>query len=197
MIKNILIAGVGGQGILLISNILGKAAISQGLNVRGSETHGMAQRGGSVVSHVRIGEANSPLIPEGEADYFVALEPFEALRYLNYLGSNCTALVSTFRIVPSIVQSSIGRYPPLEEILGNLEDHAEVIPIDTISLAKKAGSPLTANVVMLGALSTLRDFPLKEEVLKEALLSLVPPRTRDMNLKAFELGKEAVERHRD
>ncbi|GBE54369.1 indolepyruvate oxidoreductase subunit beta [archaeon BMS3Bbin15] len=194
MIKNILIAGVGGQGILFITNILGKAAIAQNLNVRASETHGMAQRGGSVVSHVRIGSARAPLIPQGEADYLVALEPVEALRYLSYISKKCRALVSTFRIVPSAAQSGIGIYPPLEGILENLMRYAEVFPVDAYSLAKTAGNPLTGNTVMLGALSTMEDFPLKQDVLKETLLSQVSPETADINLRAFELGRKAVKK---
>ncbi len=194
MIKNILIAGVGGQGILFISNVLGKAAIAQNLSVRASETHGMAQRGGSVVSHVRIGSARAPLIPHGEADYLVALEPVEALRYLSYISKKCRGLVSTFRIVPSAAQAGIGIYPPLEDILENLMSYAEVFPVDAYNLAKRAGNPLTGNTVMLGALSTMEDFPLRQDVLKETLLSQVSPETADINLRAFELGRKAIKK---
>ncbi len=186
-----LIAGVGGQGILLISNILGRAAILQGYRVRGSEVHGMAQRGGSVVAHVRIGDVHSPLIPEGEADYLIALEPLEALRYLNYLREGCKALISTFMIPPALSAGKIGAYPKLDDIIEYLSRYADVYPVDAFSLAKKAGSALTMNVVMLGALSKL-GFPLPEEALIQAMLSLVPEKTREMNLKAFELGKSAV-----
>lgn len=193
MIKNVLIAGVGGQGILLISNVLGEAAIGEGYGVRGSETHGMAQRGGSVVSHVRIGEACSPLIPRGEADYLLALEPLEALRYLDFLGEDCTALVSTYTLVPAMAQARIGRYPPLKDIIQNLEEHARVLPLDAVSLAREAGSTMAGNTVMMGALSTLEGFPLRGRVIEDVLLGLVPPKTREINSRAFSLGKEFLE----
>lgn len=191
---NVLISGVGGQGILLISNILGKAAIMQGYKVRGSEVHGMAQRGGSVVAHVRIGDVYSPLIPEGEADYLLALEPLESLRYLNYLKQGCRALISSFTIPPALSISKIGRYPELDSIVKNLEKYAQVYIVDALSLAKQAGSVLTMNVVMLGALSAL-EFPIPEDILIQAMLSLVPEKTREINLKAFELGKRFI-KHR-
>lgn len=192
MITNVLIAGVGGQGIILLSDVLGRAAIRSGLGVRGSETHGMAQRGGSVVAHVRLGDAKSPLIPRGRAEYLLALEPLEALRYLDYLAEHCQAVISTTPLPPASVHGTVAGYPGVELILQELSRYAEVHPVDALSLAKRAGSVLTANVVMLGALSALRGFPLKEEILKESIAQRVPPKTVEMNLTAFKLGRRAV-----
>ncbi len=192
MLTNVLIAGVGGQGIILLSDVLGNAAIRSGLGVRGSETHGMAQRGGSVVAHIRIGNARSPLIPKGRADYLVALEPLEALRYLDYLAEHCIAVVSTTPIPPASTHGKVAGYPSVKAILDELSEYAEVYPIDALALAKRAGSVLTGNLVMLGALSALRGFPLEQEVLKESIASRVPPKTIDMNLTAFKLGRKAV-----
>ncbi|NOZ59108.1 MAG: indolepyruvate oxidoreductase subunit beta [Euryarchaeota archaeon] len=192
MLTNILIAGVGGQGIILLSDVLGNAAISSGLSVRGSETHGMAQRGGSVVAHVRIGEARSPLIPRGRADYLLALEPLEALRYLDYLKEGCLAAVSTSPIPPASVHAKVAGYPCVEEVLEELSEYAEVFRVNALKLAKRAGAVLTANVVMLGALSALPGFPLDAQTLRESVASRVPPKTVEMNLKAFNLGREAV-----
>ena len=192
MITNLLIAGVGGQGIILLSDVLGSAAIRSGFGVRGSETHGMAQRGGSVVAHVRIGDARSPLIPKGKADYLLALEPLEALRYLDYLSERCTAVVSTAPIPPASAYSRVAGYPRVDEALKELSQYAEVYPVDALALAKRAGSVVTANVVMLGALSALPGFPIEEDVLKESIASRVPPKTIEMNLTAFNLGRRAV-----
>lgn len=192
MKNNFLISGVGGQGILLFSDILGKAAIKEGLNVRGSETHGMAQRGGSVVSHIRIGNVFSPLIPKGGADFLVAMEPVEALRYVEYLKKDSTSIVNTSTIIPMNVVSKIGRYPRVEDILTELEKFTQVIPVDALELAKEAGSALATNVVLLGALTALEDFPFREKIIMESIKESVPPKTIEINLKALELGKKAV-----
>ncbi len=192
MIANLLIAGVGGQGIILLSDVLGNAAISSGLSVRGSETHGMAQRGGSVVAHVRIGRVRSPLIPRGRADYLLALEPLEALRYLDYLGERCHAVVSTSPVPPASVHAKVAGYPDVQALLAELSEYAEVYPVEARELAKRAGSVLTANTVMLGALSALPGFPLSARVLRDSIASRVPPKTLDMNLRAFNLGRRAV-----
>ncbi|RLG60069.1 MAG: indolepyruvate ferredoxin oxidoreductase subunit beta [Candidatus Hydrothermarchaeota archaeon] len=187
---SIIITGVGGQGILLASNVLGKAAIYEGYNVIGSETHGMAQRGGSVVSHVRIGNVFSPLIPKGKADYMLAFEPLEALRNAEFLNEKSIAIVNTYPIIPTTLRGEVWKYPKVEKILTELKKFSEVMAINASELARKAGSIKTLNVVMLGALAST-NFPLKEENLKRAIREIVPPKTIEINMKAFELGKIA------
>jgi len=185
---SIIITGVGGQGILLASNVLGKAAIYEGYNVIGSETHGMAQRGGSVVSHVRIGNVFSPLIPKGKADYMLAFEPLEALRNAEFLNEKSIAIVNTYPIIPTTLRGEVWKYPKVEKILTELKKFSEVMAINASELARKAGSIKTLNVVMLGALAST-NFPLSEENLKRAIREIVPPKTIEINMKAFELGK--------
>lgn len=165
---DIVVVGVGGQGVILISNIIGKAALKAGLSVRSAETHGMAQRGGSVINHLRIGCVFGPLVPVGGADILLALEPAEALRYAHYLSKDGVALVNTNPVLPSTVTTGQSRYPPLEEILAPLQRICrDIKTLDATKLAVKAGNPQTMNVVMLGALS--KHIPLREEELIESL----------------------------
>ena len=185
---DIVVVGVGGQGVILLSSIIGKAALKAGLPVRSAETHGMAHRGGSVISHLRIGCMFGPLVPVGGADILVALEPAEALRYAHYLSKEGIALVNTKPVLPSTVTSGQSKYPPLEEILAPLQRICRSIKtFDATKLAVKAGNPQTMNVVMLGALS--KYIPLREEMLIESLTESVPAKFLDVNRRAFELGK--------
>jgi indolepyruvate ferredoxin oxidoreductase beta subunit len=195
MKTDILITGVGGQGILLTSTVLGRAAIKAGLKVRSTETHGMAQRGGGVVSHLRIGDVFSPMIPKGEADFLIAFEPLEAIRNADYLREGCHAVVNTEPIIPAGSKKKIGPYPPVEEIIIKLFEFSQVIPIDATKLAREAGSPLTLNIVLLGAVAALEDFPLGEEALLDTIKSSVPPKSLDTNMKAFELGMREVKEY--
>ena len=185
---SILITGVGGQGILLASNVIGKAAIYENKKVIGVETHGMAQRGGSVTSHVRIGEVYSPIIPRGEADFMLAFEPLEALRNSEFLGEHSIAIVNTAPIIPIALKGEVWNYPKVEFIIEKLKSLSEVVAVNASELAKQAGNIKTLNVVMLGILSA-KNFPLKEESLKRAISKVVPAKTIEMNIKAFELGK--------
>jgi indolepyruvate ferredoxin oxidoreductase beta subunit len=186
---NIVLAGVGGQGILLAAEILGTAAVKEGHNVRVSELHGMAQRGGAVVSHVRIGmEALAPTVLEGTANAIVSLEPMEALRNSKFASQKTIVLVNTkpFKI-------SGADYPKVEEILKQIEGFTgNLIQIDAAALAEKAGSVITQNVVMIGALTATEKLPLKVEVIKKTLHELVPAKYLKINLKAFESGYSAV-----
>ncbi len=186
---NIVFAGVGGQGILLAAEIVGTAAVKAGLNVRVSELHGMAQRGGAVVSHVRIGEkALAPTIMEGTADVVLGLEPMEALRGIQFASWETTVLVNTrpIRIIGA-------KYPEVKEILDRIREFTgDVIPIDTVALAEEAGSVMGQNTVMVGALAATGRLPLKADALKEALSELVPAKHCDVNVKAFEVGYDAV-----
>jgi indolepyruvate ferredoxin oxidoreductase beta subunit len=189
---DIVIVGVGGQGVILISDVIGRAAVKAGLPVRGAETHGMAQRGGSVVNHTRIGCRFSPMVPAGGADVLLALEPAEALRHARFLSPEGVALVNTAPVLPVTVTTGRAVYPPLEDILAPLHDLCrKVIPMDATALAKKAGTVQAMNVVMLGALSVF--IPLSEDLLMQALTEVVPPKYLEANRKAFAFGKAEVE----
>ncbi|MFV9677958.1 MAG: indolepyruvate ferredoxin oxidoreductase subunit beta [Methanosarcinales archaeon] len=185
---DIVLVGVGGQGVILLSNIIGKAALKAGYSVRGAETHGMAHRGGSVMNHIRLGCEYGPLVPAGGADVLLAFEPAEALRYVHYLSKNGIALVNINPVHPTTVTSGQFTYPPLEEILTPLQRICnKLITIDATKLAADAGNPQAMNVVMLGALS--KYLPLREEELIEALSASVPAKFLEVNRRAFEFGK--------
>ncbi len=185
---NVLIVGIGGQGVILASNVLGEACIAEGVPVRCSETHGMAQRGGSVESHVRIGGRYSPLIPPGKAEVILAFELLEALRYRHYLREGGTILCNDHLIIPTSVYVQQLPLPTREEIVDRLKGFSYII--DARKLALEAGSPLTLNMVMVGAASSY--LPLQRASLEAGLRAWVPPKTIEMNLKAFEAGREAV-----
>lgn len=179
---DVIIVGVGGQGILLTSNIISDAALAAGFDVKKSETHGMAQRGGSVVTHVRIGDkVNSILIPKGEADILIASEPVEALRYIDYLGPNGKAIVNSIPI-------KVPGYPDIKQVMDELKKNNAVV-FDALDLAKKAGHPLTQNTVLVGAAS--KYLPLKEEILRNSIKSNVSKKLEE-NLKAFDLGRKQI-----
>jgi indolepyruvate ferredoxin oxidoreductase beta subunit len=187
---NIVLAGVGGQGTLLAAEALGVAAVKDELNVRVSEIHGMAQRGGTVVSMVRIGEnVLASTVLEGQADILLGFEPLETLRSLKYVSEKTLVLMNTERIAPTELAAKNLKYPKLEEILQKIRSFTlKVELVDAPKLAKKAGSSLTQNVVLLGAVARTRLLPVKTESLKLAVEELVPKKHLDMNLKAFELG---------
>ena len=189
---DLVIVGVGGQGVILISDVLGRAAVLAGKPVCGAETHGMAQRGGSVINHTRIGCRFSPMVAAGGADVLVALEPAEALRFAQFLSPAGVALVNTRPVLPSTVTSGKARYPPLDEILAPIKAcSSRVFAMDATALAQTAGSAQAMNVVMLGALS--RYIPISEDLVLQALAQVVPPRFLEINRKAFALGKAEVE----
>jgi indolepyruvate ferredoxin oxidoreductase beta subunit len=183
-ITNAFICGVGGQGILLSSKILSNLALSEGYDVKKSEVHGMAQRGGSVVSHVRFGKkVHSPLIEEKTADFLLAFETMEGLRSLHYLKPGGTAVINTLRLLPS----GLDTYPEgLEEQIKERADR--VVFVEADRLAVEAGSGRAVNIVLLGVLSQFTEFPV--EKWHEMIRASVKPKTLDVNLKAFELGRE-------
>jgi len=187
-VTSVFICGVGGQGILLASEILAEAALSQGLDVKKSEVHGMAQRGGAVVSHVRFGEkVYSPVIAEGEADLLVAFEKMEALRWIHCARPDAEVIVNSQEIVPS----GLDEYP--SSIHGEILERAPGATfVDALRLAKEAGNVRAVNTVMLGAFSNFLGF--SDEHWKKAIETRVPPRTADVNIRAFELGRAAVGR---
>jgi len=197
MIKelNVLIAGVGGQGVILISELLGEAAIRSNLSIRGSEVLGMAVRGGPVVSIVRFGsKIYSPLIPIGKGDVLIAMELTEALRNINTLSKSSLVVVNTRRIVPYTVSLGISRYPDTEEVLQKLRlAVSQVVTLDAEDLAKKAGSPLSANVVMLGTLLGTGRLPIEIETIKTVIEERFPNQI-ESNIKAIDLGYKACQK---
>ena len=186
---NIMIVGVGGQGTLLTSKILGNAAIAAGFDVKVSEVHGMSQRGGSVVTYVRYGEeVYSPVIGLGEADLLLAFEPLEAARALSYLKPDGVLVTNTKKIDPMPVIAGAMEYP--DDVLQKIKaQNVNLKAFDALALAKDAGNEKTLNVVLVGYLSTLGFF--EESVLKDALRACVPEKLCEVNARAFELGKQA------
>ncbi len=188
--SNILIVGVGGQGTLLASVLLGNLALTKGYDVKLSEVHGMAQRGGSVVTHVKISEdtVNSPLIEEGDADVIIAFEELEAYRWLPYLKKGGTIYVNTQQIMPMPVIMGQAEYP--ENIMKVLEQEAGTVKaFDALSIAEKCGSVKAVNVVLLGAAS--KDLPFDEDAWIKVIEENVKPKFIELNKKAFELGRQA------
>jgi len=193
---NIVLAGVGGQGILLASQILGVSAVKEGFNVRVSEIHGMAQRGGAAVSHVRIGEkVYSPTVLEGDADVILGFEPLEALRDMKYASQKTLVIISKETIVPTGFSLEPVQYPSFDEIVAKIRIFTEkLVVIDALELARKAGSPIMRNVVLLGALAACNVLPIRTETLRETIKELVRPAYLEMNLKAFNLGYETAKK---
>ena len=190
---NILITGVGGQGVILMSELLGKAAVADGLRVRGSEILGMAVRGGSVTSAIRIGEyVHGPLIPTGKCSALVGMEPSEVLRNISSLSKSTLVLLNTAVTVPFTVPIGESTYPSLEKMLGQLGKASDrIIQLDAAKLAQEAGSRLATNSVMLGALFGTEQFPIKIATIKETIEVHLPAKVVPVNIKAFNLGYEA------
>ena len=187
--KNIMIVGVGGQGSLLASKLLGHLLMEQGYDVKVSEVHGMSQRGGSVVTYVRYGDrVNSPVIDKGEADFIVSFELLEAARWLPYLKPDGQIVTSTQQIDPMPVITGAAEYPA--DLVEKLKaSGARVDALDCLSLAEEAGSAKAVNLVLLGRLSHY--FGVPEEAWQEAIAACVPGKFLELNRKAFQLGKDA------
>ncbi|HXX53232.1 MAG TPA: indolepyruvate oxidoreductase subunit beta [Thermodesulfovibrionales bacterium] len=187
---NILLCGVGGQGILLASEVISSALMSAGYDVKQSEVHGMAQRGGSVVAHLRYGnKVYSPLIELGGADFAVSFELLEALRYLPYYSKTSKVIVNTQKILPAPVSTGMERYPG--DVLDQLvRRRLAVYPMDAFELAQSAGEARAVNMVLVGALSIF--LPMKEETFLEIIESRIPGKIREVNTRAFFKGREAV-----
>ncbi len=192
---NLIIAGVGGQGSILASHIVATAAIRDGLRARVGETFGAAMRGGAVASHVRIGkEVSAPLVQRDSADIVLALEPLEGLRNaVKYLTKGGLLLTNTHAWIPTDVNVGRAEYPSMGAITKAVERlGGKIVAIDATSLAQQAGNVRTMNVVMLGALAGAVKLPVSTETLKQVVKENVPPKTVDANLRAFELGLNAV-----
>ncbi len=188
--KNILLVGVGGQGIVLASEIMSEFFKRQGYDVKKSEVHGMAQRGGIVSSHVRIGKkVYSPMIEKGMADIMLSFEKMEALRWLYYVKKDGVIVSSNVKMVPPIVSTGAFEYPEdVEERI--LKERPDAKILDIVSALKEVGNDKVTNVIMIGALSTMFDFEPEKwlEVIKEA----VPQKVVDVNVKAFKKGRELM-----
>ncbi|NYT16757.1 MAG: indolepyruvate oxidoreductase subunit beta [Methanomicrobiales archaeon] len=185
---DIMIVGIGGQGTILASNILGGACLIEKRSVRGAETHGMAQRGGSVESHIRIDGRYGPMIAPGTADLLIGFDMLEALRFSHFLKDGGRMVVNHRMVIPTSVYVQKLPLPSEEEIISQLAGK-DLCLIDADAIAREAGSPLSANVVMLGAAS--HHIPLAADSLLMAIQRLVPPNTVVINTKAFELGRAA------
>lgn len=185
---NIIIVGVGGQGILLTSKILGYLALEQGLETKVSEVHGMSQRGGSVITHVRVGEkVHAPLVALGSADYLLSFEALEAARAASFLKPDGVLIVNTQRISPMPVITGAVAYP--EDPLACVT-HCKVEAVDALALAVEAGNQKSLNLVLLGMLS--RHLPFAEADWKQAIAECVPRKTLETNLRAFEAGRTCI-----
>jgi indolepyruvate ferredoxin oxidoreductase beta subunit len=199
MTYSIMTCGVGGQGLMLVSNIIGLACAQFGLKIRTAETHGLAQRSGSIYTHIRVGEdVFSPLIPYGEADVLLGMEAIETLRNIEFLKSGSDIILNNYIWQPvqstyERVNNSEKQYITIESITEQLKNVAEKIHlIDALELAKIAGNPLTSNVILLGALSMTDGFPIKIDQIEEVIPKVVPEKAIEANIKALELGSDSI-----
>ncbi len=186
-VYNVLIVGVGGQGIILASDVLGRVAARHGYDVKKNEIHGMAQRGGSVSSHVRFGKiVSSPIIKMGEADVLLSFEQIETLRYFPFLSENGQVIVNNQKILPPAVFTGQQEYPPdvLERIM---QKAPKTIVVDGPSVAKNIGNPKVLNVIFLGVLSKFLDIP--SEIYEQTLRETLKPKLVDINIRAFNEGR--------
>jgi indolepyruvate ferredoxin oxidoreductase beta subunit len=189
----LIIVAVGGQGNLLASKVLGEAALIAGVPVRMSEIHGMAQRGGVVESAIVFGDAESSIISDGEADILLGFEPAETLRAIKRCNQNTQVITNTAPVPPFTVSVGMGTYPDVEEIKRLIKTKtAGLVAIDAMSLAREAGSPMSVNIVLLGALIQTGALGFDREVVEEAIKRRVKPAFQEVNLTAFDLGFKAA-----
>lgn len=187
---NLFLCGVGGQGILLASEIISSACMNAGFDVKQSEVHGMAQRGGSVISHIRFGKkVYSPLIEPGDADFVVSFEMLEALRYLPYMNKETKVIVNTQKILPAPVAIGMDTYP--SEVVDQLRQRKlSIFPVDAFDIAQAIGETRAVNMVLVGALSAF--LSLEESAFMQAIERRIPEKIRKVNIEAFLKGKEAI-----
>lgn len=187
--RSIMIVGVGGQGSLLASRLLGNVLLAKGFDVKVSEVHGMSQRGGSVVTYVRYGdEVCSPIIEKGEADVIISFELLESARWLPYLKKGGKLITSTQQLDPMPVITGAAQYP--EDIAAKIKTMGiQVTAVDALGLAEQAGNAKASNVVLMGVVSAQTEF--EEQLWQNAIEQCVPPKFLELNKKAFELGRNA------
>lgn len=193
---DIVLAGVGGQGLMVLSSVIGHGCLREGVKVVTAEDHGLAQRSGSIHVHVRIGEKYSPLIPYGCADFLIGMEALEALRYVEYVRDGGFILVNKRVLHPIVETHDIAEerdekreYVTLEQVVAQLRKVTEnVFVVDALELARRAGHTRAENMVLLGAACALPGFPLKKGTLLEAIKDVLPEKWVEVNVKAFEVG---------
>ncbi len=188
------IVGVGGQGVLLASMVLGTAAMRAGHSVMMSEVHGMAQRGGSVRSTLRFGDdVYSPLEATGAADLIMSFEPVETVRSLPLGNRKSAVIMNLDPVLPGNVAAGFETYPEIDDLVREVKkENDNVITIEATKIAIEAGKAVAANAVMIGAVAAVKGFPLDRELLKEVLLEKVPEKAKDLNAKAFDMGYAAM-----
>ncbi len=186
---NIYISGVGGQGIIKTSVIIGESAMKNHLPVVVGEIHGMSQRGGVVSTQMKIGDSYSPIIEEGRSNLLLAFEPLEALRAINMVNKDTYVVMNTAPIYPFNIRSSEHPYPELSTIIDELKSHSKkVIAMDAEGIAKKAGHILAVNMVMLGGAAAVPGFPLDKDIIIKSMQDNLPERSIPINMEAFEEG---------
>ena len=191
---SIQIVGVGGQGVLLASMVLGNAAMEAGYGVAMSEVHGMAQRGGSVLCTLRFGDGViSPLESIGGADLLMGFEPAETCRNVGLCNKDSQIVMNLDPVLPSMVAAGFEEYPKVEDLVKSIEKiSGSLRTIDATELAKQAGKAVAANAVMIGAVAAVKGFPLSKDLLRKTLAENVPQKFLDLNLRAFDLGYETM-----
>lgn len=190
---NIYICGVGGQGIIKTSIVIGEAAMKSDLGVVMSEIHGMSQRGGVVSTELKIGDSRSPIIEDGSADLLIAFEPMEALRAVSKASKDTYVITNTSPIMPFNIQGSEIPYPEVSTILDELESKVkQVFAMDAEKMAKGAGHVLSLNMVMLGGATAVTGFPMEKNLILESMKENLPEKSSPINIKAFEDGYEFV-----
>ena len=194
MKNNIVLTGVGGQGVITAANILGKAALKAELNVYVSEVHGMAQRGGSVNCAVRIGDVYGPLVANGTADAIVSTEPIEALRYINFSNNKTKIITDINPVIPFTVSVGNDKYPNLDKVFSELSKNGDLYKIDANKIAIDVGNIITKNTVLLGALAASDVLLFKSDLLLSTILENVPSRFKEINRKAFQKGYKAIKK---
>ena len=191
---SIQIVGVGGQGVLLASMVLGNAAMEAGYDVAMSEVHGMAQRGGSVLCTLRFGDdVISPLESVGGADLLMGFEPAETCRNVGLCNKDSQIIMNLDPVLPSMVAAGFETYPEVDGLVASIKKLTPNLrTIDATELAKQAGKAVAANAVMIGAVAAVKGFPLSKDLLRKTISDNVPPKFLDLNLKAFDLGYETM-----
>lgn len=189
MVYNIYICGIGGQGIIKTSIVIGETALHNDMNVVMSEIHGMSQRGGVVSTELKIGDDHSPIIQEGGADLILSFEPVEALRALRKSNKDSIIVTNISPVLPSTINQQDVDYPEVDTIIDELESKvSKVYAIDANKFAKDAGHPLSMNMAMLGAATAISTFPLEKDDVIEIMKENLPPKSIEINLKAFDKG---------
>jgi indolepyruvate ferredoxin oxidoreductase beta subunit len=191
---NVVIAGVGGTGVLTIAHILGSSALSAGLQVVQSELHGMSQRGGSVSTHLRMGtHVHAPTFPDGTGDLLIGMEPIETLRNIKSVRNAGTAVFNNYEIRPLSLSILKKDYPPPDLLIKEMKQFCQnIYSVEATKIAKELGAPIVANIVLLGAAMAKGSVPIDSEIVLEEIKNTVPERFIDLNVNAYETGLKAV-----